>query len=100
MIKDFMAFVKEYNIIGLAVAFVMGAASNSLVKSLVDDIVMPFLSPIFSKVAWQEAVLVLGPVHLRWGAFMSELLHFLILALIVFIIIKKLVKRESPTKAK
>lgn len=95
-----MKFIKEYNIIGLAVAFVMGAASNSLVKSLVEDIVMPFISPIFSKVAWQEAVLSLGPIHLRLGAFFGELLHFVILAFVVFLVIKKLIKEDSSDKKK
>lgn len=95
MLKDFLAFIKEYNVVGLAIAFVMGAASNSLAKSLVEDIVMPFFNPLLSGIAWQEAVLQLGPISLRWGAFLSELLHFLILAFVVYIIVKKIVKKKK-----
>jgi len=61
MLKDFLAFIKEYNVVGIAIAFVMGAASNSLAKSLVDDIVMPLLNPLLSGIAWQEAVLQIWP---------------------------------------
>lgn len=95
MFKDFLAFIKEYNVVGLAIAFVMGAASNSLAKSLVEDMVMPLFNPLLSGIAWQEAVLQLGPISLRWGAFLSELLHFLILAFVVYIIVRKIVKRKQ-----
>lgn len=98
--KDFFKFLKEYNIISLAVAFIMGVASNNLVKSIVEDIVMPFINPIFSKVDWQEMILVLGPVQLKIGSFMAELLHFLILALIVFVVIKKIIKDDKIIKRK
>ena len=77
MFKDFLAFIKEYNVIGLAIAFVMGAASNSLAKSLVEDMVMPFFNPLFSGTGWQEAVLQLGPISLRWGAFFGRAFAFL-----------------------
>lgn len=95
MFKDFLAFIKEYNVIGLAIAFVMGAASNSLAKSFVDDIVMPLFNPLLSGIAWQEAVLQLGPISLRWGAFLSELLRFLILAFVVYIIVKKIIRQKT-----
>ncbi len=98
MLKDFLAFIKEYNVVGIAIAFVMGAASNSLAKSLVDDIVMPLLNPLLSGIAWQEAVLQIGPISLRWGAFLGELLHFLILAFVVYIVVRKIVKKKEQGK--
>jgi large conductance mechanosensitive channel len=53
MFQEFFDFLKEYNVMSLAIGFIIGAASNSLVKSLVEDIIMPIFSPIFTKMAWK-----------------------------------------------
>ena len=98
MFKEFVSFLKEYKIIGLAFAFVMGAASTSLVNSLVKDIIMPIVNPFLLNGGWQEATLSIGPVIIRWGAFLAELLNFAILALVVFIIAKKILKQEVKKK--
>lgn len=98
MSKDFFDFLKEYNVINLAIAFVMGAASNTLVKSLVNDIFMPLIDPLLSGISWRDAVLSLGPINLRWGSFLGELLNFLILALVIFIIVKKIIKYDKTEK--
>ena len=45
MCKEFMDFLKEYKVIPLAVAFIMGAAATALVKSLVDNVIMPLITP-------------------------------------------------------
>lgn len=97
MWKEFVAFVREYKIVGLAMAFIMGTASTALVKSLVDNIVMPLITP-FVRGGWQAATLHLGPFVIRWGAFAAELLNFVILAFIVFIIAKKILKEEKVSK--
>ncbi len=98
MFKEFASFIKEYNIVGLAMAFIMGAASNSLVKSLVDNMIMPLVNPLISGGNWKEGLLSIGPFQFGVGAFFSELLHFFILALVVFIIAKKILKEETVTK--
>jgi len=51
-----------------------------------------------SGIAWQEAVLQIGPISLRWGAFLGELLHFLILAFVVYIVVRKIVKKKEQGK--
>jgi len=96
--KDFLAFIKEYKIISLALAFIMGTTSTALVNSLVKDIIMPIFSPIISSDAWVDAVLNIGPIHLRYGSFFAELLNFIILAFVVFIIAKKILKDEKIGK--
>jgi len=98
IVKEFSSFLKEYNIIALALAFVMGAASNDLVKSLVDNIMMPFFTPLIPTGRWQDATVSLGPVALKWGAFLAELLHFGILAFAVFLIAKKVFRLEKVGK--
>ena len=96
--KEFMAFLNEYKVIGLAIAFIIGAAASALVKSLVDNIIMPFVAVLIPGGAWREATFALGPVVIGWGAFLGELINFVIIALVVFIIAKKLLKEEKVNK--
>ncbi|HNY35950.1 MAG TPA: MscL family protein [Candidatus Pacearchaeota archaeon] len=96
MLKDFIAFLKEYNIVSLTMAFIMGAASTSLVNSLVKDIIMPIFSPLTSSGDWQNAVLNLGPISIKYGSFLGELLNFIVLGLVIFIIAKKILKMDAP----
>ena len=92
LLKEFLEFLHEYKIISLAVAFVMGTASTDLVNSLVKDIFMPMISPLFPGAGWEQAVLDVGPVHLAYGAFLAALLNFVILAAIIFIVVRKVKK--------
>lgn len=98
MFRDFAKFLKEFNIVSLAIAFVMGSASTALVNSLVKDIVMPLLAPLLSGDEWRSAVLQLGPINLPYGSFLAELINFLILAFVVFFVATKLLKMESVPK--
>lgn len=96
LVREFAGFLKEYKIISLAVAFVMGAASTALVNSLVKDIFMPIISPLFpAGEGWKEAVLALGPVKLNYGSFLAEAINFLILAAIIFFVVRQLGKLEK-----
>mgnify|MGYP000453348308 CR=1 FL=1 len=94
LLQEFQDFLKEYKIVSLALAFIIGTASTSLVRSLVDNIIMPFVSPLVPSSTWEQATFALGPVVIEWGAFLSELISFVILAFVVFIIAKKLFETE------
>lgn len=98
MMQEFMEFVKEYKVAALAIAFIIGAAATALVKSLVDNVVMPLVTPFIPGGAWKEAALTLGPFVIKWGAFLGELINFLIIAFVVFMIAKKLLKEDKVTK--
>src|SRR3954470_9495945 len=107
MLKDFKAFVMRGNVLDLAVAVVIGAAFGSIVKSLVDDIIMPPIGLVLGKVDFSNMFLVLkdgtkapppyttpamakdaGAVTLNYGAFINSVIAFLIVALAVFMIVK------------
>lgn len=96
--QEFMEFLKEYKVIGVAVAFIMAAASTSLVNSLVNDIIMPIITPFIPGGGWQEATISIGPIVLKWGSFLAQIINFVILALVVFVIAKKLLKEEKVVK--
>ena len=98
MFKEFAKFLKEFNVVSLAVGFVMGTASTALVGSLVKDVLIPIATPLVGAESWREAVWNIGPVHIAIGSFTAELFNFLILALIIFIIAKKLLKIEAGVK--
>lgn len=96
--QEFLAFLKEYKVIALAIAFIMGIASTSLIKSLVDNIIMPVVTAFIPGGAWREAKLVLGPVVLGIGPFVGELLNFIIIALVVFALAKLVLREAKVTK--
>ena len=98
MYKEFMDFLKEYKIVALAIAFIMGAAATTLIKSLVDNIVMPIITVFIPGGSWKTATFSLGPIAIGWGSFLGELISFVIIAFVVFIIVKKLMKEDKVTK--
>lgn len=98
LLKEYLSFLKEYKVVGLALGVVMGTAATALVNSLVKDIAMPFITPLVAADSWREATLLVGPVTVRWGSFLAELLNFIILGAIVFVVAKKALKEEHVGK--
>lgn len=95
IISEFNEFIKEYKVIGLAVAFIMGLATNDLIKSLVNEIIMPLINPFTPSGAWQTATFEVGPAVLGVGPFLAALLNFIILAFVVFLVVKKVIGDEK-----
>lgn len=98
ILSEFKEFLKEYKVIGLAIAFIMGVATTALVQSLVNNIIMPLITPFIPGGEWATAKFTVGSIVISWGAFLAALLNFVILALVVFFIAKKLLKEEKVTK--
>ena len=98
LLKEFKDFINEYKVMGLAIAFVMGMAATTLIKSLVDNIVMPTITPMIPGGAWKTVTFSLGPFIWGTGAFIGELVNFIVIALVVFFIAKAIMKEEKVTK--
>ncbi len=96
--KEFKAFLDEYKVMGLAVAFIIGAALTALVQALVNFIVMPIITPFIPGGAWKEATFNMGPIIISWGAFLAALINFIIIAFVVFLIAKYMFKEEKVGK--
>lgn len=96
--EEFMEFLNKYQVIGLAVAFVIGAAATALVNALVKDIIMPFVGALIPGGAWEEAILPVGPVKFMVGDFASAVIDFIIIALVVFILVKYIMKGDVSKK--
>ena len=95
ILTEFRDFLREYKVSGLAVALIMALASVTLVNSLVNNIIMPLLTPFIPGGAWQTAVWDIGPFVLGWGAFLGALINFIIIAFVIFLIVKYLVKEDK-----
>jgi large conductance mechanosensitive channel len=96
-IQEFTEFLKKYQVIGLAVAFIIGAASVKLVTAVVNDLIMPIIGIVIPGGDWRAIVLEIGPAKFAIGDFIGALIDFLIIAFVVFMIVK-LIMREDATQ--
>src|SRR3989338_5290549 len=98
ILTEFKEFLKEYKVIGLAVALIIGLAATALVKSVVDNLVMPIITPFIPGGAWQTATFSIGPIVIGWGALLGAIINFVVIAFVVFLIAKYALKEEKVTK--
>jgi len=85
LLDEFKQFLNKYKVMGLAVAFIMGIYLGALVKSLVDNLIMPIVELFTPEgLNWQE--IALGPFNI--GAFIGDLITFIIIAIVIFLLVK------------
>jgi large conductance mechanosensitive channel len=87
-LSDFRAFALRGNLIDLAVAFILGLAFAAVVTSLVDDIIMPIIGAIIGNEDLSEKTFEISGVAIGYGAFLAALINFIIIALILFWIVR------------
>lgn len=90
--EEFIDFINKYGVMGLAIGFIIGSASKDLVSALVADILMPVITFFIPGGTWREATLTVGPIVMSLGHLAGALLDYLIIALIVFYLMKALKK--------
>ncbi len=98
IIQEFKDFLNEYKVVGLAVAFIMGAATTTLVQSLVNSIIMPVIGIFLPAGDWQTATIMVGSAKIVWGAFVAALINFIIIAVVIFLIAKIMLKEDKVSK--
>ena len=98
VLQEFMEFLKEYKVVPLAIAFIMGVAATSLIQSLVNDMIMPVIGAVVPGGDWKAATLDIGPVKFGVGPFVGQLINFVIIAFVVFMIAKMVLKEEKVAK--
>ncbi|MCK9592551.1 MAG: large conductance mechanosensitive channel protein MscL [Methanoregula sp.] len=98
MVGEFMDFLMKYQVIGLAVAFIIGAAATKMVTAAVNDIIMPIIAVLIPGGDWKKTELMLGPVKLLVGDFVGAIIDFIIIALVVFFIVKFMMKEDATKK--
>jgi large conductance mechanosensitive channel len=108
MLNEFKAFIARGNVLDLAVAVIIGAAFATIATSLTEDVIMPVIGAIFGGLDFSSYFVLLGPVPegysgsmtnyaalkaagapvLGWGQFVTVVINFLILAFIIFLLIR------------
>lgn len=96
--EEFVEFLKKNQVIGLAVAFIIGTAATAMVTALVKDIVMPVVGVILPGGNWQTALLPVGPINFMAGDFVGAMINFIIIALVVFMLVKYIMKADMSKK--
>lgn len=117
MLKDFREFVMRGNVVDLAVAFILGAAFATIIRSLVDDIIMPPIGLLFGGVDPQNLFSVLkdgttpGPyatladaqavaaLTINYGRFVNSIVTFIIVAFVLFLIVRSMVNAQRQKEA-
>jgi large conductance mechanosensitive channel len=97
-IDEFTEFLLKYQVIGLAVAVIIGAAAGKMVTAMVNDIIMPIIAVIVPGGDWRTSVLQAGPIKFLVGDFVGALIDFIIVALVIFLIVKFIMKGDTSKK--
>jgi large conductance mechanosensitive channel len=98
MHKEFVSFLKQYGIIGLAIAVIIGGKLNDLVSSVVSDLVMPLLFQPALKAANVDDIRKLSHNGILYGKVLGAAIDFVVVALVVFLFAKFILKEESVSK--
>lgn len=88
MLKEFKEFALKGNRLDLAIGVVIGGTFQSIVNSLVNDIIMPLINVVTGKVDFSELVFTIGNSSIKYGSFISAIINFLIVAFSLFLIIR------------
>jgi len=113
MWKEFRDFIQRGNLLQLAVAFIMGVAFATLVKSFVEDIIMPLVGKAAGNVDFANLYVNLsgqvyesanaareaGAAAIYYGAFINNLINFLLIAFVVFLLVKAYQRMQKPKEA-
>ena len=94
-IEEFKAFALRGNVMDMAIGVIIGGAFQAIIKSFIDNIVNPLVGVVF-QVDFSSVVISLGPVNLMIGAFISSVINFILLALVLFIMVKGINKLKKP----
>lgn len=98
MLKEFKEFAMKGNIMDMAIGVIIGGAFQKIVTSLVNDIIMPTIAIFTGKVDFSNLTLHIGSSSIKYGAFITTIVDFLIIAFSIFIAIRSFNKLNRKTK--
>jgi large conductance mechanosensitive channel len=118
MFKDFKAFIMRGNVLDMAIGIIIGGAFGTIVKSLVDDVLMPPIGMMLGHVDFTDRFILLkegttalpsgatleqakaaGAVTLNYGTFINAVIAFLIVAFCVYLVVRAANKMQGPAPA-
>lgn len=88
----FVEFLKEYRVIAISVAFIVGMAALNFVQSIVNDIILPIIRSLFSSssIKWEDMILSIGSANIRIGSFLSAFFSLLLIIILLYIFVDKI----------
>lgn len=98
MTKEFFAFLKNYGVVGMAIAVIIGGKLNEFVSSLVNDLLMPLIFKPVLESAGIADIKLLNYGGIFYGKVIGASIDFLVVAIIIFIFSKQVLKEETVTK--
>jgi large conductance mechanosensitive channel len=98
MMKEFLGFLKQYGVVGLAIAVIIGGKLNDLVSSVVNDLLMPLVFQPALRAANVDDIRKLSYNGILYGKVLGAGLDFMVVAFLVFLFAKKVVREESVAK--
>lgn len=98
---EFKQFIARGNVMDMAVGVIIGGAFSNITTSLIDDIIMPFIGIFVSQASFANLSVTIGAAQITYGNFIQAVINFLVMALVVFCIIKGInalhrKKEEAP----
>jgi len=98
--RNFLNFIREQGVVGLAVGFILGTAVSKVVSSIVTDLINPLIGLLLGRLGnLDQAFLQIGESKLMWGNFVSTTIDFIVIALVVYFGVK-ILKVEKLDKSK
>lgn len=98
MLKEFTTFLKQYGVVGLAIAVIIGGKLNLLVTSLVNDLLTPLIFQPALNAAGVKDIAELSINGIFYGRVIAAMLDFIVVAFVVFLFAKKIMKEEVVAK--
>jgi large conductance mechanosensitive channel len=96
MLKEFRDFAMRGNVLDLAIAVIIGGAFGKIITSLVNDILMPLIGLLMGGVNFSELSFQVGNAVIKWGAFIQSVVDFLIVAFVIFLIVRTMNRFKKP----
>ncbi|CAM3738290.1 large conductance mechanosensitive channel protein MscL [Smaragdicoccus niigatensis] len=90
--KDFKSFALGGNMFDLALGFIIGTAFAALVESLASNVIMQFVAALFGKPDFSNLSLTVNGAEIKYGAFLTDLVSFLLLAVVLFALVRILIR--------
>jgi large conductance mechanosensitive channel len=99
MLKEFKDFIMRGNVLDLAVAVIIGGAFGKIVSSMVNDILMPVIGVILKGIDFSTLAWTVGGASVNYGLFLQAIVDFIIVAFIIFLIVKSANSMKKPAPA-
>jgi large conductance mechanosensitive channel len=93
--EDFKKFVMQGDLVAIAVAFILGLAFKDVIDSVVNDLINPVIGAVVGKPTFDDLTFDIGDGVVRIGSFISVLINFLIVAVVLFVVVKAYEKLKS-----